>query len=56
MHLTVWTFSVLGDSFTWGGGVQDEGTYPRLLAQRLGLTVFNAAEPGYGGVAMALST
>jgi GNAT superfamily N-acetyltransferase len=45
----------LGDSFTWGGGVQDEGTFPRLLADRAGLAVFNAAEPGYGGVAMALS-
>jgi hypothetical protein len=45
----------IGDSYTWGDGVQVEDTFPKLLGQRLGLTVFNAAVPSYGVVNALLS-
>jgi len=40
---------ILGDSVTWGSGVQNEKTYPFLLEERLpeNVTVINAATSGY---------
>jgi lysophospholipase L1-like esterase len=42
---------VLGDSMTYGRGVEDAETYPAVLAQREpGLEVIDAGVPGYSGV------
>jgi hypothetical protein len=39
----------VGDSFTFGKGVEFRGSYPALLAERLGgWQVANLAQPGYG--------
>jgi len=38
----------LGDSFTWGHGVQDESTYVKRLAEAKGLTASNVALASYG--------
>ena len=38
----------LGDSFTWGHGVQDESTYLKRLARAKGLTASNVALASYG--------
>lgn len=46
---------VVGCSYTWGDGVQNESTYPNLLAKAAGLTVANAAVPGYGTTQSVLS-
>jgi hypothetical protein len=39
---------VLGDSFTFGVGVDDEETYVNILAQNLGLRLVNLGVPGSG--------
>jgi len=41
-------FPVLGDSFTFGVGVDDEDTYVNILAQNLGLRLVNLGVPGSG--------
>jgi hypothetical protein len=38
----------VGDSFTWGHGVQDESTYVKRLAKAKGLTASNVALASYG--------
>ena len=38
----------VGDSFTWGHGVQDESTYVKRLAEAKGLTASNVALASYG--------
>jgi hypothetical protein len=38
----------VGDSFTWGHGVQDESTYVKRLAAAKGLTASNVALASYG--------
>jgi len=46
---------VLGDSMTYGHGVEDAETYPALLEQlEPGLEVINAGVPGYSGVEQLL--
>src|SRR5690606_22365484 len=47
------TVLAAGDSFTYGHGMPDDGTYPALLQTELGArglaaTVLNAGVPGYG--------
>src|ERR1700720_7195 len=48
-------FLFTGDSYVWGAGVPDEDTFAKALARRLGVSVFNAAEPNYSMVAALLS-
>ena len=38
----------LGDSFTWGYGVEEDETYCRLLSQSLDVEVLNLGVSGYG--------
>lgn len=43
-----WRIAVLGDSFTWGHGVNDDEVFTRLLEQRLGnVQVWNLGVSGY---------
>ena len=44
---------VLGDSMTFGEGVEAGETYPALLAAATGARVYNAGVPGYGSRQMA---
>ena len=40
----------LGDSFTFGSGVEEDGTFPALVEYALGdeISVVNGGQPGYG--------
>lgn len=38
----------VGDSFTWGAGIENEDSYAALVAQRLQLKSANLAEASYG--------
>jgi hypothetical protein len=45
-HLEKYDIVVLGDSFTEGSGVSDEHAWPVLLAERMGLSVYNLGMSG----------
>jgi lysophospholipase L1-like esterase len=38
----------IGDSFTWGAGVEAQNTFADGVAGRLGISVSNLSNPGYG--------
>lgn len=44
----------IGDSWTFGYGVNYEETYPHFMAQTLGVPVINSGIPGYGSGSNAL--
>ena len=46
---------VLGDSQTWGYGVENNETFPAQLEQRVDATVFNLGMTGYGTVQQYLA-
>ena len=48
-------FLFLGNSYVWGGGVSDEETFAKTVARRLGVSVFNAAQPNYSMLAALLT-
>lgn len=41
-------FLAVGDSYTWGEGINDESTFIKILGRQKNLVVSNVAVPGYG--------